>query len=397
MGNPPPPRDGAYRIEILRSGPDLLRWREFWLQCAPTRDAHPDFFAMILEVTANVVAPYVLVLLRDGAPVAMLVARIDLAHVPIRLGYRTLFSLPVRCVFVVHGGVLGAVGSAEAEALVDRLRRSLESGDAEAVSIHFVDTASQFARAALARPGWILRDRFLQPQRHHFLDLRPLATGFLASLSKRERSHQRQRHKALLRDYEGSVEILRWDGVDDVGRLAAVAEAIARKSYQRGIGVGFADTREVRERLRFEARQGWLRSFVLHLDGVPRAFWIACLQSRLLLSEYLAFDPDHAKHSPGMYLLMRVIEEICDAPQGRACDIVDFGIGHAGYKERLGNTEHVDAMIWFFAPTLKGVTLNFCRLLAAAINRSAKLALSRFALLDHLKRGWRARAARRRQ
>jgi hypothetical protein len=195
---------------------------------------------------------------------------------PIRLGYRTLFSLPVRSVFVVHGGVLGAVGPSAADALVDRLLTSLKSGDAEAVSIHFVDTDSEFARAALAKPGWLLRDRFLQPQRHHFLDLRSLATNFLTSLSKRERSHQRQRHKALLKDYNGAVEILCWNDVEDVDRLAGVAESIARKSYQRGIGVGFSDSREVRERLRFEARQGWLRSFVLHWGW--RA---ACILDRL--------------------------------------------------------------------------------------------------------------------
>jgi hypothetical protein len=372
----------------------LLTRREFWLQCAPVRDAHPNFLAMIVDVTANVISPYVLVLVRDGAPVAMVVARLEVSRVPIRLGYRTLFSLPVRTILIVHGGVLGDVGAAEADALVDRLRTALESGEADAVALHFIDAASEFARAALGKPGWLLRDRFLQRQQHHFLDLRVLDGGFLASLSKRERSHQRQRHKALLRDYGGSLEILCWNGVDDVDRLVGAAESIAQKSYQRGIGVGFIDSREIRDRLLFEAREGWLRSFVLQLDGVPRAFWITCLQNRVLLSEYLAFDPDHAKHSPGMYLLMRVIDELCDAPQGRVCDLVDFGIGHAGYKARLGNTERVDVSIWFFAPRVKGAALNICRSVAAGVNHSAKALLSRFALLDEVKRRWRARATR---
>jgi hypothetical protein len=394
MHAPAPPADGAFQIEILRSARDLLRWRAFWLGCAPMRDAHPDFLAMIVEVTADALSPYVLVLLRNGMPVAMIVARLDISPVAIRFGYRTLFSLPVRTIFVVHGGVLGAVGPAEAAALVARLRTALRDGEAEAVSLHFIEAKSAFAHAALSQPGWLLRDRLPQRQPHHFLDLGALATGFLESLSKRERSHQRQRHKALLKDYRGSVEILCWNGIDDVDRLIEVAESIARKSYQRGIGVGFSDSREIRDRLEFEARQGWLRSFVLELDGVPRAFWITCLQGRVLLSEYLAFDPDHAKHSPGMYLLMRAIEDICDAPQRRICDIIDFGIGDAGYKARLGNVERVDMSIWFFAPRLKVAGLNVGRILAASLNYSAKTLLSRFALLDRVKRGWRARAAR---
>ena len=248
MHDPSPPPDGAFQIEILRNDRDLLKWREFWLGCAPIRDAHPDFLAMIVEVTANVISPYVLVLLRDGSPVAVVVARLDVSPVAIRLGYRTLFSLPVRTIFVVHGGVLGAVGAAEAAALVARLRTSLVEGDADAVSLHFIDAESAFARAALTQPDWLLRDRFPPRQQHHFLDLRALTTGFLTSLSKRERSHQRQRHKALQRDYGGAVEILCWNGVEDVERLIGVAEEIARKSYQRGIGVGFLDSRETRDR-----------------------------------------------------------------------------------------------------------------------------------------------------
>jgi hypothetical protein len=81
MYDPSSPQDGAYQIEILRSRQDLLKWREFWLQSGPSRDAHPDFFAMIIDVTANVIAPYVLVLLRGGSPVAVLVARIDRSRV----------------------------------------------------------------------------------------------------------------------------------------------------------------------------------------------------------------------------------------------------------------------------------------------------------------------------
>jgi hypothetical protein len=89
-----------------------------------------------------------------------------------------------------------------------------------------------------------------------------------------------------------------------------------------------------------------------------------------------------------MYLLMRVIEDICDAPHthGRVCDLIVCGIGHAGYKGRLGNTEGVDRLIWFFAPNVTGGALNFCRLFAAGVNHSAKALLSRFASLDHVKR-----------
>jgi hypothetical protein len=42
------------------------------------------------------------------------------------------------------------------------------------------------------------------------------------------------------------------------------AESIAEKSYQRGLGVGFANTPEVRKRLELESQKKWLRASILY-------------------------------------------------------------------------------------------------------------------------------------
>jgi CelD/BcsL family acetyltransferase involved in cellulose biosynthesis len=84
-------------------------------------------------------------------------------------------------------------------------------------------------------------------------------------------------------------------------------EEIARKTYQRGLGVGFADTTRMRQRLELAARKGWLRAYLLYLGERPCAFWIGMLYGDTFVSDYTGYDPDLRQFSPGIGLVMRMI------------------------------------------------------------------------------------------
>ena len=123
-------------------------------------------------------------------------------------------------------------------------------------------------------------------------------------------------------------------------------EEIAKKTYQRGLGVGFQDTEEIRRRLRFCAEKGWLRVYVLHLGDLPCAFWIGTLYHGCFCSDYLAFDPNFGAYSPGTFLLMKVVEEFC----GAGVKEIDFGPGEGRYKEQFGNLPSNEASIFVSHP-----------------------------------------------
>jgi CelD/BcsL family acetyltransferase involved in cellulose biosynthesis len=107
----------------------------------------------------------------------------------------------------------------------------------------------------------------------------------------------------------------------------------------------------------------------------------------------MGYDPDYGKYSPGMYLIMKVIEGFCGASGEKEISGIDFGLGDAQYKQILGNVQWQDASAYIFAPTLRGLGLNALRTPIIAVDRAGRRALERMKLLPKVKKLWRQRAA----
>jgi hypothetical protein len=269
---------------------------------------------------------------------------------------------------------------------------SLASGEADVVVFEHLDMDSPLVSFARSLPSWLCSDRLIYPEIHRIRDLSG-ETGFsVASLSRGERYSLRHSAAKLSEDFR-SRKIELFSAPDEVARLVHDAENVARKSYQRGIGVGFTESAVVRSRLEFEAQNGWLRAYVLYLDDHPCAFWIGSLRNQTFLSDYLAFDPAYARYRPGWYLMVKVMEQLC----GDTCDgstVVkkfDFGIGDARYKETLSNRHRQESAVYIFAPRMRALWVNAVRSVAGAINRSAKDFMRATPLFGKLKRMWRVR------
>ena len=101
-------------------------------------------------------------------------------------------------------------------------------------------------------------------------------------------------------------------------------EEIARKSdKRRRFGFGFFDTPQIREQMSIAAEGGWLRIYVLYLENKPAAFWMGTLYDRCLQADDVGYDPAWSEFSPGIFLFLNILEDLCDAD----IEIVDFGRG----------------------------------------------------------------------
>jgi hypothetical protein len=271
---------------------------------------------------------------------------------------------------------------------------SLASGEADVVMFEHLDLSSPLVSSARSLPSWLCSDHLIYPETHRIRDLSG-GTGFsLASLSKKGRYNLRNSETKLSEDFRcRKIEL--FSAPEEVVCLMRDAENVARKSYQRGIGVGFSQSSVIQSRLEFEARNGWLRAYVLYLDDHPCAFWIGSLRNQVFLSDYLAFDPTYAKYGPGLYLIVKVMEELCGDPRdgSTVAKKFDFGIGDASYKEKLSNRHREESTVYIFAPNIMGVGLNAIRSAVGLLSRSTKVLMRRTPLLQKIKRAWRMRVA----
>jgi hypothetical protein len=345
----------------------------------------------MVGLNPEAVRPHVVVLYEGNAPKALLAGRLELSHVPIKLGYIDFPVPKLRVLQFVHGGWLGDLSEANAELFVRSIVEALNAGEADAAMLHYPELGSALVRFARTLPPRHCVDYAISPQRRCVRERSETSRTFAASLSKKERYHHRNRARNIAKDFRCS-RIEEFSELNKFERLTRDVETVARQSYQRGLGVGFSLTPTILSRLEFEASKGWLRAYVLYLDDTPCSFWIGSLRDGVFLSDYLGFDPAYAKYGPGLHLIVKVMEELFDDPRdGLVTERIDFGIGEASYKMRLSNSEWQEAIIYIFAPRLKAVSVNALRSTVGMINSCAKRILRATGMLESVKRVWRGR------
>jgi Acetyltransferase (GNAT) domain len=374
------------RIRIFRTREEIETLRDFWNVCRPGRDADLDFYLFIVDLYPQTRRPHVVVLYNGDTPKALLAGRLDVGSLSARVGYFALPLPTMRILQFVHGGWLGDISAADAKLLIGSIVETLAAGEADVASLHYPDISSPLVYWATRLPSRLCSDHLIQPQARRVREFPDTDKMLLASLSQNERYQHRKRARRIEQDFS-ECEITLLATPDTVDRLMRDAEIIAKTSYQRGLGVGFARTPIIHARLEYEARMGWLRAYVLYLNKHPAAFWIGSFRNRTFLSDYLAFDPAYARYGPGLYLMVKVMEELHDDPRSgaSAAKCIDFGIGDAIYKERLSNRHWLESPVYIFAPNITGVGVNILRSGVGMLSSLAK----RTPVLGAIKRRWR--------
>lgn len=372
-------------MRTFRDFAQIEKLRPVWANWPCHRDSDIDVYLNLRRYRSKV-RPYVVLVLRDGNPDAMMVGQIECADLPFKTGYFKFFLKNVDVLTIESGGFMGNQTADNNELLLGEIAQSLHRGDADLAVLNFVQVGSSVYCSAKKRFGGIFARDFFPEIRSHWAMAGPRnAEEIYAAFSKDHRRKFRNQAKKLLAHYSGDVSISRYTKVEEVKSLAEDAEEVARKSYQRGLGVGFENNDQIRELLRVEAQNGWLRGYVLKIKARPAAFWIGALYKGKFYSDFLSFDSEYAKHSPGTFVLTHGMEDLL----GDNVTEIDFGPGEGFYKERFGTRRWDEAIIYTFAPSFIGLKLKLLRTLSTSVNRMAKKTLEGTGLLPKLKKRWR--------
>lgn len=384
----------AQEVVILRTPDAIESVREAWQALAWHPNADIDSYFFVMEKLGSSASPYV-VIARDGGVIrALLVGRCEDDRLKLRLGYWTLGGPKCTTITFVYGGVLGNPTREQSEALVSAILCDLRRGRADMAYFNHLRVDSPLYIAATMRPPACSRDYCSTTQSHQHLTLLPSREEFLKSLPTKARRNLQWQARRFEKVFPGKLRISSLGDREDLPTLVHDVEEIAAGTYQRGLCAGFQDTPESRQRLTLHAQNGWLRAYILYVDDRPAAFWMGLAYERTFHSEYMGYKQDYAQYSPGMYLIVEVIEGLCADTNGRSIDAIDFGLGDAQYKRLLSDESWTEATPFIFAPTLRGVLLNLLRTPILHLDRLCRRVLGS-QLEARVKRIWRRRVASR--
>jgi CelD/BcsL family acetyltransferase involved in cellulose biosynthesis len=208
---------------------------------------------------------------------------------------------------------------------------------------------------------------------------------FLAGLSRKTRAGVRYDAKKLEAALDVRVEVVREPDETLVDRL----DGIARTTYQRRLGAGFSRDRATA--LQTALAHGWARVYLLYDGDTAVAFWWCGVHGDTIRTNTTGYLASYAQHRPGIYLLMRVIEDAIDDP---ALALLDFGPGRSDYKQRFANDGYEERNLLLFASRPRA---RLARTLNGTVRGGtavARAALDRAGATQRLKTAWRRRLRR---
>lgn len=353
-----------------------------------------DFYLTVFQPRSEMLRPHVIALKRGGVAETVLVGRVDRRPLQVALGYKKLSSPPVRVLTLIHGGMLGEDSEEHASALVDSIKRSLRDHEADVAWFYGMELDSPFHRVVKNAGGWLTRDHCPAFMPRWRIQLPATYEELYRQRSTNTRHNLKRYSKRLLDAFGDQLTVRSFRNPAEVELILSDTEAIAAKTYQRGLGVGFTDADVMRQRMTLAANRGWLRAHILYVGDKPVAYWNGVLYYRTFFTWTTGYDPDLSHLRPGTFLLQRMLQELCSE---KAADVVDFGFGDAQYKRDWCDEEHLQVSLFLFAPSARGMCLNaFHSSLLGASNAARKL-LARTDAVAKLKKAWRDRLVRQRQ
>jgi len=375
--------------KVLRSAGELPSLEQEWIcwQRHPNCDFH--FYQTVIESLTSAIRPHIIVAYRDGVPVGMLVGRLDKSSVDLSVGYKRLVGVPARSLTLLHGGWVGEKSAEVAEAFAKSIQQSLEAREADFAYFNHLRTDGELYRivSQLAQDG--SQGAIGLQRNHRGMNLYSTAAEFVKHLGTKERNNQKRRTRKLEEDFGDRAQVKSFGSVIDLDVLIRDVDQIAKKTYQRALGVGFEDNPDTRNRMTTEAGRGWLRGYVLYLDAAPVAFWLGSCYGTTFYSGFTGYDPAYGKYSPGMFLLIKALGEICEQNSDGVLKIADFGLGDAEWKQVIGDLEWADVPVWIFAPSAKGSLLRSIRAASGLLDGAARATLRRLNLVARVKKVWR--------
>jgi len=378
---------------LTRGFVDVAGLRDEW-ESLPSEalTADFDYFHTVLASEPSMLEPAVLTVARDGRTEAMVIARFERVPLSFKLGYKRIYEPVVRALTVIYRGFRGELDAVTSSLVVRELTNVLGEGEVEVVVFRRLDTQHPLYPAATTEPRLLVRQLYTRVGVCRERSLPDSFAAFMESLSKSTRTGVTRYAKKLEREFGDRLELRRFVDPGELDTYLAHADAVAARSYQRGLGVGVRDEPAQRLRAQLSMERGWFRAYVLYVDGSPVAFCGGDAYAGRLYYGIPGYDPAYGEYRVGTYVLMKMIEDLCEDDR---VHVLDFGPGEAEYKRRFGDRSWHEADVYLFAARPRPLFVNVARAAILGTSDGLASAARTAGVVGRVKRRWRDRATTR--
>lgn len=377
------------RLRIVRNLEEIDQIRSTWTSMQHHPNSDVNFYLTFVRSSTEFVRPHIIVVYRGCSPEAMLIGRLEHRPIECKIGYTTLFRPHARVMNFVYEAVLGNLLPDASQLLVCAVKECLSKSEADIAAFNYLRIDSPLYKVIMRSTRQLISDYLRRRQMHWNMTVPRTPEDFRRALSRKVRKNQRW--TKLLHDYPGKIRIECVRQPAGLDRMFEDVEQIARQTYQRGLGAGFVSNTMMRDRFELEAGRGWLRAHILYVNDQPCAFWIGTLYQGTYYSGFMGYDPAYSRYSPGMFLIMQVIEGMCTHNDDERILNIDWGLGHAHYKETLSSSQWQESSVHLFAPTMRGTQLALLMGVSIFLEQLGQEILQRTQLVERIKKSWRRR------
>lgn len=377
----------SYSVRTLRNREEVEEIRGIWQQWQNHPNSDIDFFLLLCRTRANVRRPHVIIVYNGTEPCAILAARLEDGHISPQIGYARPIRFAVRRLSVLYEGVLGHKDREVAKVLLDALQDSLSAGEADLVELSYVSEDSPLLRSSLSEVPGLWRDGKPAWSTHWELTLPEEVGGLLRKMRSKHRSWVNRKIRELDTAFPKQATYKSFSRGGDVDILCRQLEEVARLTYQRGLGEGFANDEEHQQRFALFHKRGLLRAWMLCVDDVPRAFCLGYVYGDTFYFSETGYDPALRDHEIGTLLFLYMTDELIKEGVAK----FNFGFGDAYYKKRFGDRSWNEGTLRLYRRSVKGLAVRLCTGFFDATAAFGRNIIGRLGLLDKLKVAWRKR------
>jgi hypothetical protein len=357
--------------------------RPVWEQWTNGLDTDIDYYLQNLESDRTILHPYVVSVWKGEVPLALQVAQVRRRTASSMVAMVRIQGPSVKLLETVPRGRLGAPSPELDRLLVRQLSKALQN-EADMLCFRRLPPESQLFREVWQMPGMLIRKRVPHIFSYSRLALPERVKTGSPVFSGKMLREARRKTSNLQRAFPGKVSLSCFSHSSELEAGLRDAETVSVSTWQHSLGIGFTDTLPTYAAYRLFARKGWLRIFILYVDGQPCAYLLGQLYRATFHCQRAGYHPDFARFSVGSVLTAWAFENLAAA----GAQLVDLGEGGEEHNRRLGCEKCDEGTVHIYAPTLRGFWLNLFFGATTLIRASGRKTRSRLRL------NWMARICR---